>query len=286
MKIAYGRQKRLAGKTKKLIESINGIVEEYSAQGLNLTVRQVYYQLVSRGLMPNKKAAYERISDVIADGRLAGLIDWDCIEDRTRSVREIQHWDNPQQILRAATEQYRIDTRVTQPCYIEAWIEKDSLVSILEDTCYQLDVPCFSCRGYPSITALHEAAERFEGKNNPIILYAGDHDPSGLMIPQIISERLQAFGVNVKLNRIGLTLDQIRELDLPPFYAKEKDKNYKTYVQNTGLTQAWELDALDPAKLSSIFTEAINSLTNHEALRDMQERENKDKSYFSQLLDR
>ena len=91
MKIAYGKQKRLAGKTKKLIESINGIVEEYSAQGLNLTVRQVYYQLVARGLMPNKKAAYERISDVIADGRLAGLIDWDCIEDRTRSVREIQH---------------------------------------------------------------------------------------------------------------------------------------------------------------------------------------------------
>ena len=284
MKIAYGKQKRLAGKTKKLIESINGIVEEYSAQGLNLTVRQVYYQLVARGFIPNRQEEYRKISKTISAGRLAGLIDWDCIEDRTRSVREIQHWDNPQQILIAAAEQYRIDTRATQPCYIEAWCEKDALVGILSDIGSQLDVPVFSCRGNPSITALHEAAERFRDKSNSILLYAGDFDPSGLNIPLVIGERLEQFGVDVQIDRIGLTLDQIRRLDLPPNVAKESDGNYKKYVQDTGLTQSWELDALPPDILSGIFTEAINKLTDSEALKDMQERQKRDKSYFSQLL--
>ena len=284
MKQAYGEQKDFERKTIKLIENINVVIEEYARQGLTLSVRQIYYQLVARGFIPNKATEYKKISRTITDGRLAGLIDWDCIEDRTRAVREIQHWDNPQQILRAAAEQYRIDTRATQPSYIEAWIEKDSLVSILQNTCYQLDVPVFSCKGYSSITALHEAAERFEGKSNPIILYAGDHDPTGLTIPQVINERFQLFEMNVKLKRIGLTLDQIKELDLPPFPAKDTDGNYKKYVQDTGLTHAWELDALPPEKLSEIFEEAINSLTDFEALRDMQERQNRDKSYFSELL--
>lgn len=168
--------------------------------------------------------------------------------------------------------------------YCECWIEKDSLVSILEGTCRELDVPCFSCRGYPSITALHEAANRFRDKENAVILYGGDHDPSGLKIPQIIKERFEEFEVNVNLHRLGLTLEQIKELKLPPFPAKEKDKNYAWYVKATGQTQAWELDALPPEKLSAMFESAIECLTDFQELERMQEREKADKTYFSELL--
>ena len=263
---------------------IDEIASEYYAQGMKLSIRQVYYQLVARGIMPNSQDSYEKISGLIADGRMLGLIDWDMIEDRTRYQRVNAHWDSPQQIIKDAAKQYRIDTRATQPVYIEAWIEKDSLVSILEDTCTRLDVPCFSCRGYPSITALHEAAERFRDKNKAVILYAGDHDPSGLTIPQVITERFYDFGVNVQLQRIGLTLEQIRELDLPPFRAKEKDKNYAAYVEATGLTDSWELDALPPDRLSAMFESAINSLTDFQELERMQTKEKTDKTYFSRLL--
>ena len=144
-------------------------------------------------------------------------------------------------------------------------------------------MPCFSCRGYPSITALHEAANRFRDKDNAIILYAGDHDPSGLKIPQVITERLADFEVNVKLYRLGITLEQVKELNLPPFPAKEQDKNYAEYVKNTGQTQAWELDALPPEKLSAMFETAIDSLTDFEELARMQAKENRDKTYFLQL---
>lgn len=284
MKQAYGVQKRITKKRRQLIESIDAIASEYSAQGMRITVRQVYYQCVSRGIMPNSKKEYEKISDLVADGRMAGLIDWDAIEDRTRYVRANAHWYSPQQIIKDAAEQYRIDTRATQPNYVEAWIEKDSLVSILEQTCSRLDVPCFSCRGFTSITALHEAAERFRDKENAIILYAGDHDPSGLKIPQVITERFTDFEVNVQLHRIGLTLEQIRKLDLPPFPAKQSDNNFKEYFMNTGLTKSWELDALSPDTLSAMFENAINSLTNFRELERMRAIEKQHMSYFSRLL--
>lgn len=284
MKISYGVNKRLSKKRRALIEHIDEIVSEYAEKGMRITVRQVYYQCVARKILDNNKDQYQKISDVIADGRLAGLLDWDMIEDRTRYKRENAHWESPQQIIKAAADQYRIDTRSTQPYYIEAWIKKDSLVSILEQTCSKLDIPCFSCRGFPSITALHEAANRFRDKANAVILYAGDHDPSGLKIPKVIDERLRLFNVNTQIQRIGLTLEQIRELNLPPFYAKEKDNNFKEYYESTGLTQAWELDALPPDKLSSIFEEAVAQLTDFQELERMVAIEKRDKSYFQKIL--
>ena len=124
---------------------------------------------------------------------------------------------------------------------------------------------------------MHEAAERFKEKRNAVILYAGDHDPSGLKIPQVIQERFAMFGAEVRLQRIGLTLEQITELNLPPFPAKEQDNNFKEYYQKTGLTQAWELDALPPDKLSGIFEAAINEYTDIAELERMRECEKKDK---------
>lgn len=283
MRKAYGKPKRLITKRKELIKKIDEIASEYSANGMTITVRQVYYQCVARNILPNSKDSYEKISGLIADGRMSGLIDWTMIEDRTRYKRGNPHWNEPQEILIDAAKQYHIDTRITQPVYCEAWIEKDSLVSILENTCRGLDVPCFSCRGFPSITALHEASNRFRNKDNAVILYAGDHDPSGLKIPQVITDRLADFEVNVKLYRIGLTLEQIKELDLPPFPAKEQDKNYKEYVKNTGLTEAWELDALPPEKLSGIFEKAIDSLTDFNKLDKMRRIEKEHKNYLFSL---
>ena len=274
------------GKTRKLIENINEIAESYYRRGIILTVRQVYYQCVTRNLIANSKREYDKISDIVARGRLAGLIDWNFIEDRTRTLRENDHWDNPQEILRTCADQYRIDTRATQPYYIECWIEKDSLVAILESATRRLDVPCYSSRGFSSITALHEAADRLKhsGREN-IILYAGDHDPSGLKISEVIEERLKLFDANFILKRIGITLSQIRELNLPPYPAKDKDGNIKEYIAKTGLKDAWELDALPPEFLMSLYESEVNTLTDFEKLHEMQNREKRDKSTLFELAE-
>lgn len=281
MKKSYGENQKITRKRLELIQHIDFIINSYASRGMRITVRQVYYQCVAKNIIENNKSAYEKISDVITQGRIAGLLDWDFIEDRTRYTRENSHWNNPQEILEAAAQEYKIDTRATQPFYIEAWIEKDSLVSILENMSRQLDIPCFSCRGFSSVTALHEASERLNnsGKKN-IILYAGDHDPSGLKIAENIKERLNFFEADFDFKRIGLTLEQIQELNLPPYPAKEKDKNFPEYVKNTGLKEAWELDALPPEKLAEIFSNEINALTDFQKLKKLQAKQEKDRSFF------
>ena len=284
MKQAYVT-KRLSRKRREMIERIDAIASEYTSKGIKITLRQCFYQLVSRSLIENSETSYKKVSDLVSDGRMNGLLDWDTFEDRTRYERSNTHWKSPQEILESAIHSYTIDTRVTQPYRLEAWIEKDSLIAIVEDIASRHDVTCFSCRGYPSVTSLHEAAMRIKADGRPcIILYAGDHDPTGLRIPQIISEQLNIFGVCVNLERIGLTLDQVRELNLPPNRAKESDGNFRWYVENTGLETSWELDGLPPERLASIYEEAILRYTDLEQIAKMKEIENRDLYQLRRLI--
>ena len=99
MKKAYGEPIKFKTKTKKLIHSIDEIMASYSKKYMKITVRQVYYQLVARNIIENSKKHYDRISEIISAGRMAGLLDWSCIEDRTRFSRQNAHWDSPKEII-------------------------------------------------------------------------------------------------------------------------------------------------------------------------------------------
>lgn len=137
-------------KSLELINLVNQVVEEYQAQGYELTLRQAYYQLVARGYIPNNERSYKNIGNLINDGRLAGLIDWHSITDRTRNLRRNGHWDNPADVIGSARYSYMLDKWQGQPNYVEVWVEKDALVDIVGQACRPLDTPYFSCRGYTS----------------------------------------------------------------------------------------------------------------------------------------
>ena len=253
--------------TREMLAKIDEIASEYAAQGISMTVRQAYYQLVARGVIPNTPQEYRKIAATISDGRKAGILDWDYIEDRTRSEKALTHWESPEEILLSAANSYRTDTRRNQPCYLEAWIEKDALIGIVKDVAWESDVTCFSCRGYPSVTAVREAASRFQRQaRRRVILYAGDHDPTGLDIPRDISEKMEMFGASVEVVRIGLTDEQIRRYNPPPCPVKESDKRSGKYVKQYG-NQCWELDALPPDVLAGLFREHIAALTDPELLQ-------------------
>jgi hypothetical protein len=124
--------------TQTRINQANEIIVEYQAQGFKLTLRQLYYQFVSRDLIPNTVQSYKSLGDVVNDGRLAGLIDWDAIEDRTRNLRSGPHWSSPRSIVRACADQYAVDLWDAQDNYVEVWIEKDALVGVIEGICNEL----------------------------------------------------------------------------------------------------------------------------------------------------
>ena len=90
------------------------------AQGYELTLRQAYYQLVARGYIPNNERSYKNIGNLINDGRLAGLIDWHSITDRTRNLRSNSHWDNPADVIASARYSYLLNKWDGQPNYVEA----------------------------------------------------------------------------------------------------------------------------------------------------------------------
>lgn len=114
-------------KSLELINLVNQVVEEYQAQGYELTLRQAYYQLVARGYIPNNERSYKNIGNLINDGRLAGLIDWHSITDRTRNLRSNSHWDNPADVIASARYSYLLNKWDGQPNYVEVWVEKDAL---------------------------------------------------------------------------------------------------------------------------------------------------------------
>ena len=97
----------------ELIALMNTVISEYIAQGFILTVRQLYYQMVARGHIENTERSYKRTTSVVNDARLAGLMDWDAIEDRTRAFDTRSRWSSGASILRAVAEQFHMDMWAT-----------------------------------------------------------------------------------------------------------------------------------------------------------------------------
>lgn len=263
-----------------LIDVVNSIISEYAAMGYTLTLRQAFYQLVSRGYIENSERSYKNIGDLVRNARMAGLMDIDALEDRTRYLRQLGHFNDPAEVLRAAHDSYRLDKWQDQPCYAEIWIEKDALVDIAEKAANKLDVPCFSCRGYASISALYDAAQRFieHGcQEARYIIYLGDHDPSGLDMPRNILERMTTFGADVEVRRIALTMDQIEQFNPPPNPAKTTDARAGKYIRQYG-HESWELDALEPQVLEDLIENEVMGLMDLPLYWKAQARERREKT--------
>jgi hypothetical protein len=249
-----------------IIEYANSIIAEYKKEGYDLTLRQLYYQFVARNIILNNNKSYKRLGGIINDARLAGLIDWDDIVDRTRAVDGNQHWKNPQDIIEACASSYKIDTRKTQDKCMEVWVEKDALEGVVGRACKLVDVNFLSCRGYVSQSAMWRAAMRlreqeFIQNKQTVVFYLGDHDPSGLDMSRDIQNRFKVFGTETTVIRIALSMDQIQKLHLPPNPAKTTDARSQKYIEEFG-NDSWELDAMDPRIIAQLITGVITKFTN------------------------
>jgi hypothetical protein len=258
-KIAY-ITKRFNSKALGTIEMANKIIVEYEAQGFSLTLRQLYYQFVSRDLIPNSQKSYKALGNTINDARLAGLIDWEAIEDRTRNIRRRSHWEDPAGVIESAADSYGMNLWADQDRRVEVWIEKDALIGVVERICTKLDVPHFSCRGYTSQSELWRGAMRHIAYGVPtVVVHLGDHDPSGIDMTRDIQDRLRLFGADSTIQRIALNMDQVEKFKLPPNPAKITDSRFENYEREYG-TESWELDALDPSKIEKMIEKEVTAL--------------------------
>lgn len=273
MKQAFDSKLRLSKANKERLATINAILEEYTADGYVLTLRQLYYQLVSRDIIPNQQKEYTQLSNILKKGRMAGIVDWAAIEDRVRKPK-LPYWvhDIPDAIA-DTVRQYRLNRMKGQARKIEVWVEKDALSNVLSRVTEKYHIRLMVNRGYSSVSAMYDAHQRLQ--TGDTILYFGDHDPSGLDMVRDIRERLAEFGRDIEVVPVALTMEQIRQFNPPPNPAKIQDPRADWYISQFG-DLSWELDALPPKELIRLAEDNILERIDLDQYNYMVEKEEQD----------
>lgn len=254
--------KKFRSSSLELIATVSSILNEYIRDGYSITVRSLYYQLVARGYIPNNERSYKNITNLVSDARLAGLLDWDAIEDRMRAFKTPNRWANGSSILNSAANSFHMDMWADQESRVFSIIEKDALSGVISRSCNEYDIPMLAARGYPSSSVIREFVKHTlipasKTGQRIVILHMGDHDPSGLDMSRDLEERINMFfeePTYFEFRRLALNMDQVEEQKPPPNPAKTTDSRFQAYRDEFG-DESWELDALSPKYINDLLKE-------------------------------
>ena len=249
----------------------------------------MYYQFVSRDLTSNTVESYKSIGDVVNDGRLAGLIDWDAIEDRTRICEAAR--------IGPARDPLFVPAPISSPwtygtgkrATVECWIEKDALVGVIEGICTELDVPYFACRGYTSQSEMWGAAQRLmereKAGKKTFIIHLGDHDPSGIDMTRDIQDRLELFGSTAVIHRIALNFDQVEITARRRTRPRQRTPAMKATGAIHG-EESWELDALEPRTIVDLIRSEIEVHIDQDAWEEALSRQQTGRNQLGKVSQR
>ena len=259
------------GKTTKLKpESIALAIEARDIiAGYNnrVTLRQVFYQLVSRNIIENTERAYKNLGNLLVKARESGIVEWSAMEDRGRSIDTASTYDSVDQFKRVMRYMFDQDRWINQQRRVAVIVEKAALAGVIEPVCRQYQTPFIAARGYASATLVAEASVALR---DHAVLYLGDHDPSGVDMARDWQDRLRNFDAGCFVQRIALTRDQIEMFSLPPQPVKAADARATAYESVHG-SGVWELDALPPDELGRLVQSAIESFIDPEAWNERDE---------------
>jgi len=267
-------------KTLEIIYQAREILEA----GHPMTVRQVFYQLVSKQVIENNKGRYNAVSRALVNARRQDIIPWEWIEDRLRRPRIVGMWKGLPAFAETCRKAYRLDVWETQPDYFEVWLEKDALSGIFEDELNPYGVTLNVGRGFDGWDSIRNAAERYKICEKPItVLYFGDFDPSGEDMVRSLKERLDDRGSRPDLIKCALTLDDIQLYNLPIDFTKKTDTRSRKHIEKYGDISV-ELDALPVDVLRARLVEEVRARMDLDALGEVLEREEIDRAELVRRL--
>jgi len=243
--------------------------------------------------MINDTNHYKRVIGAMTSARWKNIVDMESFIDRERTMygetkddeKDLSdEIENGKDQISAWMNAYHLNRWSNQKNYVEVWIEKKALQGVFESPCMMADVGLAPCKGYPSITFLHDAYKRFReaeynGKNL-IILYFGDFDPSGVNIPESLQKNLLRMGVEVEVKRIALNPDQIREMKLPGVPPKRTDSRTKTWTAGDVV----ECDAVEPRTLAKMCKDAIEEHFDRDLYEELKEKERGERDDYREAL--
>ena len=277
--------------TKARLHNVRVVLDDYSDQGIRVSLRQLYYRLVALGVIPNDKRSYKRLGEVVVNARLGGLVDWDMIVDHGRVAKMPPEWRDPLDLMDDAINSYRLPRWADQDYHIEVWCEKDALTTILEPITNRYHVALLSHTGFSSVTALYRVAKQFqkvaESGRQLVVLYLGDHDPSGLDMLRDLENRVDILSrsCEIELIHLGITKEQVNLYQPPPDFVKVSDTRAPKYVAEHG-NESWEVDALQPQVLNDLLSSTIEQYLDADKWKAVLKQEEKDKEALAEARER
>jgi hypothetical protein len=255
-----------ARRTSAEIDRIKDAIYDTLAADNPMTIRGLFYQLVSKGVVEKTEAQYKTtVTRLAGEMRLARELPFNWVADHTRwrhggsAFTSLENW------LEESTATYRLDLWRDQDAYVEVWLEKDALTGVLISETDPLRVPLMVTRGYPSLTYLASAAANLRAIGRPTFLYYfGDHDPSGVDIPRVVEKRLREFAPECEIcfERVAVLPEQIEELGLQTRPTKTTDSRSRGFTGGESV----EVDAVPASILRQWCREKIEQHLDPEKL--------------------
>lgn len=270
-------------RSRREIEAIKEAISQALMEDAPMTVRQVFYRLVSSGVIAKTEGEYKStVVRLLGEMRRNGEIEFDWIADNTRWMRKPRTYSSLESMLQRTAEAYRRSIWDNQECYVEIWLEKDALAGVLYEETGAWDVPLMVTRGYPSLSFLHSAAEMIAAQEKPTYLYYfGDYDPSGLDIPRKVECDLREFApaADIEFERVAVTREQITEMKLPTRPTKGTDSRAKGFIG-----ESVEVDAIPPKVLRDIVGICITQHIDDDAYSVLLKAEKPERATLMSLI--
>lgn len=242
--------------------------EIVSSYDTSVTLRQLFYRLVSEQLMPNTDTSYKRLSAKTAELRRAG--EFPDLIDRGRSIHRYEYFGDALEAVTDMTEWFRLDRTEGQDVSLYLAVEKAGLVVQLQSWFGDLGLPILALGGYSSQSYVNEVLSDIPTDRPAVLLYAGDFDPSGEDIDRDFVARTDCWD---KVIRVALSAEQVTQYRLPPNPGKATDSRAAGFVARHGELVQVEIDALPPETLRALFTDAITDHWAESAYAAVLERE-------------
>lgn len=258
-------------------ETVAAAILEIAEAERPITVRGLFYRVMSRGLVPKTERGYSQVQKLTLKLRRTGELPYGWIADSSRRRITLRAYNGLDEALNATARFYRRRFWSEQNLYVEVWTEKDAITGVIEDTTLDWDVPLVVARGYASETFLWEAAEQIEEVDKPTFIYQlGDHDRDGVQAFDKTQERLRDLvpsDIDLTFQRIAVTPAQITGWNLPT----RPDKT------GSGFGDCVEVDAIDSNTLRELVTDAIEQHVDFDAYEALKVAERSEREILHRI---
>jgi len=249
-----------------------------------MTLRRLFYLLVSERVIENKSKVYDSLSDRTAKARRKG--EFPDLIDLTCALYKETGWNSPKEAIHAATTYYTRPRAEGQPCQIYIGVEKNGLLPTLHGWFDEYGVNVFAIGGYESVTFEQDVKRAIAKDGRPaVLLYGGDLDPSGI---DIYRNFLKYTGPWAHSERVAITWEQTEENDIPRNPFAKNDSRNANFLKEYGALFQVEIDALDalaPGKMRQFYEDAFMRYWNMPAFEVVKEREEKERARLIEFVE-